>query len=170
MKQKPILRHIIYGLCIFLPMSFIGLFIYPLIYLFRNGIRKYKITPLWWFLNDTTGDRDAGDYGRFKHNFIGAYKQSAIRNPHWNLKLSLAPNKGLIEQIDIRIKPIEDTLGLTFCNYKIFGKQFVFYTIGNEKYFRYSFTKTMFWGKFIQNMQLGTSVNRYIYKHRIKKS
>ena len=158
-------RYLAYGI-VFLLMAIIGLVITIFIYPFRKSIRRKKsnwfFKFLWFFLNDTKDGRDAGDYGRFNHNFIGYYRQCAIRNPHWNLKLALSPEKGLLTEVKGNnltfynlVKPIK------------FGTQFATYKIKGKKYFRYSFNR-----KFLNrvfNLQLGAASNRYVYKFRINK-
>ena len=147
-----IFNYLKYGV-IFGLMTILGWFIVPFLYPFRKLIRKHKENPFWYFLNDTTVGRDAGDYGRFKHNFIGYYRQCAIRNPHWNLKLKLHPKIGKKENVKG---------DLLWRNYTVLGKQRCTYTIDGTKYFRYSYSN----GKFYY--QFGASENRYIFKFKIK--
>ena len=129
------IKYITYGL-IFALAYVVGLVIVPIIYPFRHRIRKRNIVPLWWFLNDTkpidNNDIDWGDYGRFKHNLKGFYQQNALRNGHWNLKLLLAPNKGI--KTDVKGKL---TLLSTRWNNKT-GRTYATYKIDGTKYFRYS--------------------------------
>ena len=66
-------------------------------YYFRVWVRKNEVVPFWWFINNTLpevkGDIDWGDFGRFKHNFIGFYQQSALRNPFHNIKIEYLATK-----------------------------------------------------------------------------
>ena len=82
-----IFRYLGLGI-LFLVMTVLGWVLIPFLYPFRKFIRKHKENFFWYFLNDTTKGRDAGDYGRFKHNILGFWLQCAIRN-------KLAPNKKL---------------------------------------------------------------------------
>jgi len=142
------LRYILLGF-VFALAWLLGLFITPLNYFIKDYVRKWNIVPLWWFLNDTVGGKDAGDYGRFKHNFKGFYQQNAIRNSHWNLKLLVSPKVG---------KKVNKKGKLTWRNYKIKGWQFATYEIKGTKYFRWSYSAGWFY------FQFGASHNRYIYK------
>lgn len=145
---------------VFLIMYILGLLIVPFLYNFRDIIHKNKTKPFWYFLNDTKIGRDAGDFGRFKHNLIGFYKQNALRNSHWNLKLILTPKKGKKENVKGKLyfyttnKP--ELLGFNFATYEIKG----------SKYFRMSFNIVFI---LLINMQLGAADNRYIVKIRINK-
>lgn len=152
MRNLPILKYMLLGL-VFIMMYVLGLFVVPLIYSFRDKIRKYKITFLWYFLNDTTEGGDAGDYGRFKHNLKGFYQQCALRNPHWNLKLTLAPKVGEKENVKGTLE---------WRRYDLKGFQFATYEINEVKYFRFSFSAGWWY------CQFGASDNRYIYKFKIK--
>jgi hypothetical protein len=169
MKKNPILRWLLIGIVrLFAYIS--GLFICLFIYKFRPFIRRNKLTFFWYFLNDTTEGIDAGDFGRYKHNFIGFYRQCALRNSHWNLNLLLAPKKGKIENIKYS-KKSDKTMVLyrmPFENEKnfILGYQNATYTIDNTRYFRFSLLKKVF---FIHiNIQFGATTNRYLYKIKIR--
>ena len=157
-------------------MYVLSVFIYiPIVYPFRNEIRNLKRSYtiaylLWLFLNDTTKqnekDIDFGDYGRYKHNIFGAFRQSVIRNNAWNFKLVLG--EGLNSQITSMKTIFYDGKQppLLFRNYSVWGYQFATYEIGNDKYFRASFTKLI--GRLLVNFQAGTSNTRYLLKCRIK--
>lgn len=158
-----IIRYIGIGM-LFGLMTIIGWLVVPFLYFFREYIRDNNITFLWYFLNDTTEGKDAGDYGRFNHNFIGYYKQCAIRNPCWNLRGLFIP--------ELKITNLKGIS--TLRNYKIWGKQYATFNIGEYKHFRYSITKEILWGKVLWNIQTGsTSINkegtkhRYVYKFRL---
>ena len=159
-----VIRYIAYGL-IFALAYVVGLFIVPLIYPFKYYIRKYNIVPLWWFLNDTKpfdlNDIDWGDYGRFSHNIFGFYQQNAIRNSHWNLKLLLAPKKGIKTHVQGEL-----TLLSARWNNKI-GSTYATYQIDGVKYFRYSHIYKVF--KWKWNVQLGANDYRYLYKSKFQK-
>lgn len=178
MKNKPILRWLIYGI-IFIMIYMLSLIIYPLAYWLRKPARRYKFYPLWWFLNDSEPDGISDDYGAkwwrkekgiTKYNLWVSYRWSALRNSHWNFKVNtLIPKLGIPRNVKV-YKNTTSKKGMTFCNYTILGKQFAKYEIDGFKYFRYSFTREILFGKFMQNVQFGSSSNRFIYKHRIKTS
>lgn len=182
MKNKPILRWLLlapfFGL-----MYFLGHIFVFFIYLPRDLIRKGKNKGLWipWFfwlfLNDTTKGRDAGDFGRYSHNFIGFWKQNARRNSFWNLKLLISPKRGIPQEIDSKkLDVIEIETGnrvsnmLVLCNFNNYwGISFVYFTIKGVRYFRYSFTKVVFNGRRLWNVQFGITNERYVYKCKMKK-
>ena len=144
---------------LFLISYLLGLIIVPFLYPFRkNGIKIIK--PFWYFLNDTPiTDNDGGDYGRFKHNLIGFYKQNAIRNSHWNLKLLLAPKIGIKENV------VGNLFAYNVMKPYKFGCNFATYSVGGTKYFRFSFTKE--YKYFVHNMQIGALDIRFAFKNRI---
>ena len=147
-------------------MYILGLFLTPLNYFIKDWVRKNKITPLWWFLNDTEpydkNDKDWGDFGRFNSNFIGFYRQNALRNSHWNFRLNvLKPKKG--EKINV--KGELKLLSLNW-NFKL-GSTFATYKIRETKYFRYSLIKKVW--KYYINIQLGAADNRYLFKFKKRK-
>jgi len=143
------LRYILLGFVFALAWFLSAILITPLNYFIKDWVRDNNIYPLWIFLNDTTKGEDAGDYGRFKHNFMGFYQQNAIRNSHWNLKLLVSPKVGKKENLKGK---------LTWRNYNIKGWQFAIYEIKESKYFRWSYSAGWFY------FQFGASHNRYIYK------
>lgn len=162
-------RYIGYGL-LTLTAWVVGLFIVGPIYPIKDWLRTFDVK--WWFLNDTKPidkyDIDSGDYGRFKHNFLGFYRQNAFRNSHWNLRMLLRPKYGRIhhirgnpEQLDIKG---EIKLGCRFGIFKMF----------DINYFRLSWVLKIFkWyshGKFgLSPAELNKEDNllkagRYYYK------
>lgn len=138
----------------------------PLIYPLRKVIRDGKDlglwipTFLWFYLNDTSEGRDAGDYGRYAHNFLGYYKQCAIRNSHWNLKLLLVPKKGKKENVKGLL------YAYTINNLERLGYNFATYSIENKKYFRFSFNFKLF--NHYYNGQFGALDNRYVFKFKYR--
>jgi hypothetical protein len=172
MKNLPIIKWLLIGI-VRLLAYITGLFFCLFIYKFRPFIRRYKsfwTRLLWFYLNDTENGTDAGDFGRYKHNFIGFYRQCALRNSHWNLNLLLAPKKGKIENIKYSKKSDKTMLlyRMPFENEKkfILGYQNATYTIDDTKYFRFSLLKKVF---FIHiNIQFGATTNRYLYKIKIR--
>ena len=140
MRNKPILRWFLEQL-LHLLLYVVGVIVCLFIYPFRKQIRKYNITFLWWFLNDTTDGIDAGDYGRFEKNYIGFLQQCAFRNSHWNLRMQMKLQEG--KATDVKVIYAENVSPFILCNLSIFGKQKVFYTINGIRYFRMS--KTVKW-------------------------
>lgn len=153
------INYILIGL-IFLSSYIVGLVLTPFNYFLRHWVRRRNIIPLWMFLNDTKpydkNDIDYGDFGRFKHNFIGFYRQNAIRNSHWNLKLLLSPKKGIKYDAIGNL----DLLSIRW-NYKV-GRTFATYKIRGKKYFRASGIKE-FLGMYF-HYQFGANDYRYLYK------
>jgi hypothetical protein len=147
----------------FLYRTIFGLFIVPFLYKPRVGIRENRKLPWWYYMNDDykPDDKDSGDFGRFKHNFIGFYQQNALRNPIWNYKVEkLIPNQGTKYNVlgDIR-----------WCNKEIFDKRTGTYWVGDEQYFRWSTTYTVIriWKlRLCRNIMLGATDNRYLFKFR----
>jgi len=146
-----IIRYLLLGIAFGL-MTVLGWFLAPFLYPFRKLIRDNKENFFWYFLNDTKIGLDAGDFGRFNHNIIGFYLQCAIRNPHWNLKLKLAPKVGLKENVKG---------DLEWRRYNLKGYQYATYTITGIKYFRFSYSAGWWY------CQFGSSDNRFIYKLKI---
>jgi len=144
-------RYLTLGI-LFLLMTVLGWFLVPFLYPFRKFIRKHKENFFWYFLNDTIKGRDSGDFGRFSHNFVGYYRQCAIRNPHWNLKLKVSPKVGVKTDI---------TGDLEWRRYDLKGFINNSYKINGTKYFRFSYSAGWWY------CQFGASDNRYIYKVKI---
>ena len=146
----------------------LGLFIYPLAYVLRDS--RFLIKPLWYFLNDEHlyGDDEWRKRKGLKENFYASYRFNAIRNSHWNLKMSLVPKKG--DKYDIKHYKIP-TLTWYRLPYEneedvLLGTQYTTYKVKGTKYFRYSSNK-LIW-RILWNVQIGASDNRYIFKNRIK--
>lgn len=185
--------YILRELFLFL-VTLIGLFVYPLVYLFRKSIwnnqELWKWLILYWFA-DTKEPTFVesfygvyelldGDMERFKRmnaveKFILSYRWAAIRNPHWNFTVVFKPNYGEYEDVKV-YEHIGDASPLTFRNKKIFGKQYVTYSIGGTRYFRYSFTRELkkraimrLFGYEYINFMAGASNTRYLLKLRFFK-
>ena len=151
---------------LYLLLVIVCLFIVPCIYPVRKWVRMYEIKPLWWFLNNSLPevdkDIDFGDFGRFKHNFIGFFKQNALRNPYHNLKITyLKPKQG----IKRNIKGELNLLSVDW-NYEVTNTKGT-YEIKGTKYFRYS----MIWEFCTRyfHYQIGMSDNNYLYKFKTGK-
>lgn len=162
MKKLPFIRFILFQL-LFLVMVIIGWFMPLITYPFRKVIRKHRTFFLWWFMNDDykIGDIDSGDFGRFKHNFIGYYQQNAIRNPIWNFKHLFAPIQGNKIIIGKTINKPNTLSVWTWRNKEIKGTQYVYYKMCDTNYFRYSHTNKVF------NIMIGYGQNRMITKFRL---
>lgn len=159
------LKYLTYGL-IFGITYLIGLVITPINYIIKDWLREKYPDTIWWFLNDRLplGDKDidAGDYGRFKHTPLGFYKQNALRNPHWNLKLLLSPKY----EKPVYTKGTPETISTTWNpKFKILYSEF---SMKGEKYFRVSWLIKILW--WYNHGQLGTThpplphKPRYVYK------
>lgn len=169
MKNKPILRWSLEQL-LHLLLYIVGVVVCLFIFPFRDKIRKYNITPLWWFLNDTTksskSDIDYGDFGRFKTSYWGFLQQCAFRNSHWNLRLKLSVEQGTI--VDIKEYYNEGKKSIfMFRNLTFLGRQKVFYTINGVRYFRMS--KSVKGTSRLFNYQFGYSGYRAVFKIRYVK-
>jgi hypothetical protein len=159
-----ILRYIFIGLIRTLA-KITGYFIVPFIFFIKDWLREKYPNVIWWFLNDNPpyddNDIDAGDYGRFKHNFIGFYQQNAIRNSHWNLVLLLKPKNTNITEIKGNLE-----FHSVVWNRYLAGFRYSTYRAEGVKYFRLSWIKE-FCGKYYTHGQFGTSDSRYVYKHKM---
>ena len=160
---KMTFRYILNGIITLIAFA-VGLFITPINYLIKDWLRKFKVT--WWFLNDyppfDENDIDAGDYGRFKHNFIGFYRQNAFRNSHWNLRMLLRPNyqmpyaeSGNLEEIDKTWNPKR---GVNLGTFRMNGK----------KYFRLTWIIKILW--WYSHGQFGLSKHHYNEDGTLKKA
>ena len=164
MKSRPILRWILEQL-LHLLLYAIGLIVCLFIYPFINVITKHKTPFLWWFLNDTPDtDNDGGNFGSQERNFIGFYKQCAIINSHWNLRLKMGVQKGKTEDVKIVYSTLKSPL--TLCNLTILGKQKVFYSVNGVRYFRMSKSVKYKNNTRLFNYQFGYSEKRAIFKIR----
>ena len=160
--KKSILLYVL-KFIIYLISYIVGLVITPINYFIKDKLRIAFPNVTWWFLNDTTPisntDIDSGDYGRFKRNFIGYYKQNALRNSHWNLKILLRlKNFGGSVVLNPRI------ISLRY-NPK-FGSVYNSFKYGKHKLFQYSYFHKI--GMFYIHGQLGYSnKGRELYKFKI---
>lgn len=159
-----ILRFTLNGLITLIAFA-IGLFITPINYFMKDWLRRSQNTT-WWFLNDfppfNKDDIDAGDFGRFKENFVGFYRQNAFRNSHWNLRMLLRPKHetpyaktGNLEEIGKTSNP---KLGVHFGTLKMHEK----------KYFRLTWLIKIF--KWYSHGQFGLSKHHYNEDGTLKKS
>jgi len=163
-----IIRYILIGL-IFGLAYIVGLIITPINYFIKDWLRNTFPGVVWWFLNDTkpfnNKDIDFGDYGRFKRNFIGYYRQNAIRNSHYNLKLLLKPKQGDKRYVIGELK----LLDLDW-NFKV-GKTKATYKIDGVKYFRLSLIKKLVcvfgYGLYF-HYQIGADNHRFKYKFKLR--
>lgn len=142
-----------------------GLLITPVNYVIKDRLRSFE-NVTWWFLNDYPpfgqNDIDAGDFGRFKHNFWGFFKQNALRNSHWNLRMLLRPKYeepynilGNIEELNPK------------WNAKI-GVRLGTLKMHNKKYFRLTWIIKIF--KWYNHGQFGLSKHHYNEDGTLKKA
>jgi hypothetical protein len=171
----------------------IGIFIFPIQYLFRKSISNnptlWKWLLLYWFSNTDensyidnwygvyeilNGDHDKFNRMNAFQKFILSYEWVAFRNPSWSLKLLLG--RKLIGEIkdEVCIINIGDDVSCgTWRNQKIFGKQYYKFKINSIPSFRYSFTRKLkkfslfriFGYKYI-NFMIGMTEGRYLTKYR----
>ena len=183
MKNKPILRFILTGI-VHAVMYVLGIMLFPIYYPLNKLIAKYKIWFLWWFINDDEEDYISNTYGdeayRIRRGFDyysstwlrklwEGFIWMAIRNSHWNFRLTVTkPKQGLPHRINvIKNNTTPETSGMTFCNYEIHGIQFATYYIEDTKYFRYSFNKPFLVIRV--NLHSGWAAGRWILKLRFFK-
>ena len=157
MKDKPILRHVLYAL-VFLGMTIISPLFFTMAYPIRDWVRAKKFPFLWWFLNSDEPTNTANDYGdrgwRLKNNIIVAnlskvglyivsFRWAVIRNGFYNFKLTkFIPKTGERYDYNIIKNTPEDVSPMMFRNEKIHGEAYVTFRVGGTKYFRYSLTTT----------------------------
>lgn len=168
--------------------------VYPLAYLLRN-VDLFRNKLLWWFYDDEIPE--AWHYQNWlkgrKETFWRMYQWHTLRNPAWNLQASLKPKQGLKNYVsskgwhkedgnyDISVFKLcvlkyvdkngeyDDLTGdYLSLRYSIIGKMFVWYTIDNTLYWRYSVAKKLF-KKIWWELQLGTNDRRYTFRLKIKK-
>jgi hypothetical protein len=170
-------------------------FTYPTVYLFRNIKWVRENSPFWFWFDDEDGYYGA-DYWRkekgiTKDNFWTSYRWSALRNPMWNLHTILKPRKG--EEVylnqkgnltrnnvplalsNVAVMHFEDENGNWIGNtgkilslkYSVIGKVFIWFTIKDTLYWRYSLVKNLFGSWWIE-IQLGVGY-RYTFRFKTKK-
>jgi len=162
-------------------MAIVGILSFHIVYPFQQIWRRNKFSLGWFLLNDDEKDLESNLYGDekwrrdndiviedcnwFQRSYV-AFRWMALRNPSWNFKLFVAPKKGVMYDVDVRIDE-GDGGGLTFRNHTKFGKQYAFFTVGGTRYFRYSISRHVwFFGRKHWIVQLGSSDVRYIYKNK----
>ena len=160
--KKSILIYIL-KFIIYLIAYIIGLVITPINYFIKDKLRVAFPNVTWWFLNDTTPisntDIDSGDYGRFELSFIGYYKQNALRNSHWNLKMLLRL-KNFGEDVILNQKIISLRYNPKF------GNVYNSFEYGKHKLFQYSYLYKI--GIFYIHGQIGYSdKSRELYKFKV---
>lgn len=168
--------------------------VYPFAYLFRK-ISFVRNKLLWIYYDDEVPD--SKDYqswlkGR-KETFWLMYQWHALRNSAWNLQVSLKPKKGLKKVVrskgyhsrngnyDISVfemcvmKWLDENYNFSWykgkylsLEHSVIGKMFVWYTIDNTLYWRYSYVKKIF-GKIWLEFQIGTDDHRHKFKLKIKR-
>jgi hypothetical protein len=170
-------------------MALLGLFMYPLAYVFNYliGWNILIFHPWQNFDEDSTisnwhGDanwRNAQGFetaGLFKRFWI-AIKWGAFRNPSWNFKNWIgASARGEKSNVVIKINE-GDGSGLLWMNKMYRGKKLAYFNINdsNIRHFRYSFTRPLKWWSpwrlFYENINFmaGTDDKRYLLKLRFFK-
>jgi hypothetical protein len=158
-------------------LTILGWFIYPLIYIWFDGIYYGKEKLFWYFINSDEPTFKQNKYGadwwreeknirlnRWWKKFFASYRWNAIRNPIYNFKLyGIVPQKGFPNNIKIHYNTTEHG-GMSFCDKHIVGKQFATYEIKGQRQFRLSATIKLLW--WVQNYQFGMNEKRYVYKMR----
>lgn len=178
----------------------LNIFLNPIAYIFRKSITKrpelWKWLILYWFSDDSeqwSNDSEINfincwygvyeiydaDYDKFKSlnwwdKFKLAFEWGVIRNPTWNLQVSFKPKQGSAYNV-IEKDLIGDEDIWTWRDKNVWGKQFVLWETGGEKYFRYSYTRKLknwspwkWFGFDYVNFMAGAQ-HRYIFKYRIFK-
>jgi hypothetical protein len=177
-----IVRWLLLGI-IFAIVFLLGIVFFPIIYPIelKYGWKKHSFG--WWFVNRDEGDKISNLYGDlgwrnsngiviedcnwFQRSYI-AFRWMTLRNPHWNLKLTVKPKSGWMEKLQVIINE-GSAAPTTFRNHTLFGMQFAFFTVEGSRYFRFSISKpvTIFGIKKQWIVQLGSSGVRYIYKNKL---
>lgn len=164
------LRFVVFKVLVEVIAWFIGLFIYPIAYLFRERIEAGGGGLLYWFGNsdeDVYENRWYGLYEIFNNDFIAFYKLNswqkfmlsyewgALRNPTWNFKQYLGKKlvgnytrESFIAEVLNDIYVVKISKGASprvWRNKTIFGLQSIYFYIGDTKHFRYSFTRPIKW-------------------------
>lgn len=197
-KTIAVFRFVLYGVVIGFLMWVCALMFYPLVYPFRNQIRRKKEKlPYrlgWFFLNDES------DYGFEwwrkankvnKKNLWNAYRWSAIRNPMWNLEKQIRPEpmhllisvKGEITQggkvlpgLPFAVLKWEDDEGNYQDNkgeyisikHSKIGQKGGWYVSSNGKYYFRFSLAKNVWKNIWVELMLGTT-DRYVVRFKIKK-
>lgn len=122
---------------------------------------------LYELMKNENGHPDYERFGKLNRlqKFILSFRWGVLRNGVWNYIIRQAPpywdNKNYVVKAHKgKSNP------LTWRNKEILGKQWITWMVDGEKFFRYSFTKKLFWKIYI-NFMAGTSDNRYLLKLRI---
>jgi len=140
---------------------------------FGSDERNYlnSMYGLYELVRDENGEPDYEKFKTFSSlkKLILSYRWAVIRNGVWNYIIRSSPKIG--EKTNVNI--ITSTGGAspwTWRNKTHFGKQHVTWEVEEKKYFRYSFTKELFSGIYV-NFMLGTggSGNRQVIKLRFFK-
>lgn len=186
-KLYAILRWLLIGI-VHLVFYLLGLIIPTLIYWIRPQVRKWKEKGIWlfvffwYFLNDTTkaseDDIDWGDYGRFKHNYFGYFRQCSIRNSHWNFRRyvmnfdDFVVNNAHVVWSSVYDKDTKEKIPftMTLCNVKKYwGSQLCFFNGDKIPLFRFSFSVPFRFIGRVWNVQFGEGSKRYLYKWKFSK-
>lgn len=165
--------------------------IFFIVYPFYDKIQKGNF--LWYYKDDEDGKYGA-KYWRnnknLKKNFWTSYRWHGFRNPSWNLQASLKREIGRFILISCKGKLIKDdkvvhpsetavlqyedengrwignTGDIISKKYSILGKMFIWYSINNKLYFKYSFAGKVI-GRLWMNIQMGMD-HRALFKIKYK--
>ncbi len=169
--------------------------IFPLAYVLRNT-KLAKSGFIWLYLDDEDGVYGAKYWkkakGITKDTFFTAYRWSALRNPAWNLQVSLKPKNGVewiksfkgqltkngknIKPTEVAVIMYEDKNGKWLHNsgeivstkYSKLGSIFLWFEKGNKLYWRCSYAGNVF-GRVWVEIQLGAG-KRYTFRFKIIKN
>ena len=142
-----VFRYLGYGL-LTLVFHGISLFITPINYFFKDWVREKEVKPWLWFWSSNApfdkNDKDWGDYGRFKHTYLGFIQQNAGRNSHGILRDMFRPKYEKPYDLvgDVLEGDIEE-LGRTW-NVKL-GSRYGTFKMYGVKYFRWTWNKKILW-------------------------
>ena len=170
-----------------------GVLLYPIAWLLKKSVYSTKI-PLWWWFDDEDGLFGAEYWRKAKKitklNFWTSYRWCALRNPMWNLYSTLVPKKGdeVIVYSKGKLTRGNDNLSLynvaTFfyvdkdgrwtnnageflsLQHSILGWVFIWFTIQDKLYWRFSYTGNVFWKLWLE-IQLGVGW-RYTFRIKFK--
>ena len=198
MKNLPYIRYFLI-IVIYIPMWFLNIPMNLLYFITgtTNTIRRKKTPILIWFINTDEDGDTANNYGDLENRikwgiediesrnvfvrFWWFWIWNVIRNSFFYFKMHVwTPIPEKINEILVKVK--KNTSGkhkLYTMKYEDRGVIHITYLINDEKYFRYSHTKVIwFFGKKIWNVQLGASgivnesgiedTNRYVLKSKMQ--
>lgn len=164
---------------------------FPILWLFRTIINKYKILPFYIYFDSSEGsyygDENWLNERGLEKNFITAYKWNVLRNISWNFWLYFRVKSG----VRIPIKVVDDTDYDDFredyylpCQIKtnegnfgkeynektsILGRRFIIYKIGKTVYWNWSKAYEIRPFNIFYEFELGYNNKRYLLNRNRKK-